>query len=53
MRIFVPGDAAAVAVGADAVAAADTGADVNRNGSRGMVELEPLHEIETQAGRDG
>ena len=33
MRIFVPGDAAAVAVGADEVAAA-VGASVIRNGSR-------------------
>jgi formate dehydrogenase iron-sulfur subunit len=52
MRIFVPGDAAAVAVGADAVATA-AGADVIRNGSRGMFELEPLLEIETPAGRIG
>ncbi len=52
MRIFVPGDAAAVAVGADAVAAA-VGPGVVRNGSRGMFELEPLLEIETPAGRVG
>jgi formate dehydrogenase iron-sulfur subunit len=52
MRIFVPGDAAACAVGADAVAAA-AGGDVIRNGSRGMFELEPLLEIETEAGRIG
>ncbi|MEA3028814.1 MAG: formate dehydrogenase iron-sulfur subunit [Sphingomonadales bacterium] len=52
MRIFVPGDAAAVAVGADAVAAA-VGPDVIRNGSRGMFELEPLLEIETPEGRVG
>jgi len=52
MRIFVPGDAAACAVGADAVAAA-AGADVIRNGSRGMFELEPLLEIETPDGRIG
>src|SRR5205085_12352129 len=52
MRIFVPGDAAACAVGADAVAAA-VGDGVIRNGSRGMFELEPLLEIETAAGRIG
>jgi formate dehydrogenase iron-sulfur subunit len=53
MRVFVSGDAAALAVGADAVAAAVTGADVVRNGSRGMCELEPLLEIETPEGRIG
>ena len=52
MTFFVPGDAAAVAVGADAVAAA-LGAEVIRNGSRGMFELEPLLEIETPEGRIG
>jgi formate dehydrogenase iron-sulfur subunit len=52
VRIFVPGDAAAVAVGADAVAAA-VGNDVIRNGSRGMFELEPLLEMETPQGRIG
>jgi formate dehydrogenase iron-sulfur subunit len=52
LRIFVPGDAAAVAVGADAVAAA-VGPDVIRNGSRGMFELEPLLEVETPEARVG
>ncbi|HVQ08873.1 MAG TPA: NADH-ubiquinone oxidoreductase-F iron-sulfur binding region domain-containing protein [Allosphingosinicella sp.] len=52
MRIFVPGDAAAVAVGADEVAAA-AGEGVIRNGSRGMFELEPLLEVETPEGRVG
>jgi formate dehydrogenase iron-sulfur subunit len=52
VRIFVPGDAAAVAVGADEVAAA-VGDDVVRNGSRGMFELEPLLEVETPEGRIG
>jgi formate dehydrogenase iron-sulfur subunit len=52
MRIFVPGDAAAVAVGADAVAAT-VGPDVIRNGSRGMFELEPLLEMELPEGRVG
>ena len=43
-RVFVPGDAAAVSVGADDVAAAfeAAGAQVVRNGSRGMLWLEPL-----------
>jgi len=52
VRIFVPGDAAAVAVGADEVAAA-AGEGVIRNGSRGMFELEPLLEVETPEGRVG
>ena len=52
MRIFVPGDAAAVAVGADEVAAA-VGPNVVRNGSRGMFELEPLLEMESDEGRIG
>ena len=54
-RVFVPGDAAAVSVGADEVAAAfeAAGAHVVRNGSRGMLWLEPLVEVETEAGRVG
>ena len=54
-RVFVPGDAAAVSVGADEVAAAfeAAGAHVVRNGSRGMLWLEPLVEVETDAGRVG
>ena len=54
-RVFVPGDAAAVSVGADEVAAAfeDLGAQVVRNGSRGMLWLEPLVEVETDGGRIG
>jgi formate dehydrogenase iron-sulfur subunit len=59
MRIFVPRDAAARALGADAVAAEIAaqaerrGVDVEivRNGSRGMVWLEPLVEIDGPAGR--
>ena len=52
-RVFVPGDAAAVSVGADEVAAAveAAGAQVVRNGSRGMLWLEPLVEVETPRGR--
>ena len=54
-RVFVPGDAAAVSVGADEVAAAfeAAGAQVVRNGSRGMLWLEPLVELDTDAGRVG
>ena len=60
-RVFVPGDTAAVAVGADAVAAALTSeaarrgiaVEVVRTGSRGAFELEPLVEVETPAGRIG
>ncbi len=54
-RVFVPGDAAAVSVGADEVAAAFEAAGVTavRNGSRGMLWLEPLVEVETGAGRVG
>jgi len=59
MRIYVPLDAAARALGADEVAAAITreatarGIDVTlvRNGSRGMVWLEPLVEVSTDLGR--
>ena len=59
MRIFVPLDSAAKALGADEVAtavkaeASRRGLDVTvvRNGSRGMVWLEPLLEVETDAGR--
>jgi len=57
--IFVPGDAAAVSIGAEAVAhaiattATAKGADVHivRNGTRGMCWLEPLVEVATPAGR--
>ncbi|MDH2328502.1 NADH-ubiquinone oxidoreductase-F iron-sulfur binding region domain-containing protein [Cereibacter sp. SYSU M97828] len=59
MRIYVPLDAAAKALGADEVAraiayeATRRGIDVQitRNGSRGMVWLEPLVEVETPEGR--
>ncbi len=51
-RVFVPRDAAALAVGADDVAAALAGhADVIRTGSRGLFWLEPMIEVETPAGR--
>lgn len=56
VKIYVPCDAAALSVGADAVAAkieALAGDDVTiiRNGSRGMLWLEPLVEVETDEGR--
>ncbi|MCB1361263.1 MAG: formate dehydrogenase, partial [Rhodobacteraceae bacterium] len=59
MKLYVPLDSAAVALGADDVAAAiraeadRRGLDLTlvRNGSRGMVWLEPLVELETDAGR--
>ncbi|MDF1856885.1 NADH-ubiquinone oxidoreductase-F iron-sulfur binding region domain-containing protein [Pseudooceanicola sp.] len=61
MRVYVPGDAAARALGADAVAAAIAAeaaargetVEIVRNGSRGMIWLEPLVEVETEAGRTG
>jgi formate dehydrogenase iron-sulfur subunit len=59
MKIYVPCDAAALAMGADAVARAierqiverRIDAVVVRNGSRGMFWLEPLVEVETPQGR--
>ena len=58
MKIFVPADAAAVAVGADDVAAAlarampgDT--TIVRTGSRGLFWLEPLIEVERDGQRIG
>lgn len=61
MKIYVPLDTAAVAVGADAIAEAilaeakarDIPVELIRNGTRGMVWLEPLVEVETEAGRLG
>lgn len=49
---WVPCDAAALSVGADAVAHAleQAGVTVRRNGSRGMLWLEPLVEVETDDG---
>ena len=60
-RIFVPADSAALALGADEVAAAVAaeakrqGVEVGlvRNGSRGMHWLEPLVEVQTATGRVG
>ena len=61
IRVFIPQDAAAIAVGAEPVAqaiqaqAADQGFSVQviRHGSRGLHWLEPLVEVETSAGRVG
>ena len=56
MRVYVPQDSSAVAVGADEVAAAlaaHEGVEVVRTGSRGLLWLEPLVEVETPAGRVG
>ena len=59
MKIYLPLDSAAVALEADEIADAirahahTKGVDLTlvRNGSRGMVWLEPLAEVETPAGR--
>jgi formate dehydrogenase iron-sulfur subunit len=61
LKIYVPGDAAAVAVGADEVAGAiaieagkkGLNIELIRNGSRGVFELETLVEVETSEGRIG
>ncbi|MEV4315906.1 NADH-quinone oxidoreductase subunit NuoF [Actinocrispum sp. NPDC049592] len=57
MTVYVPRDSAACSVGADEVAAAfeasGAGVRVVRNGSRGMLWLEPLVEVVTDAGRIG
>jgi formate dehydrogenase iron-sulfur subunit len=60
-RIFVSSDSAAISVGAEAIATAveneiatrKLDAKLVRNGSRGMLWLEPLLEVETPAGRIG
>ena len=61
IRIFVPADSAALALGADEVAVAiaaeakrrGAAVAVVRNGSRGMHWLEPLVEVQTASGRVG
>ena len=60
-RIFVPSDSAALSMGAEAVATAVAAeialrkldAVLVRNGSRGLLWMEPLLEIETPEGRVG
>ncbi|MBS0239743.1 MAG: NADH-quinone oxidoreductase subunit NuoF [Proteobacteria bacterium] len=59
IKVFIPRDAAALSVGADEVAAAIAAeaakrkldVQIVRNGSRGMLYLEPLVEVETPKGR--
>jgi formate dehydrogenase iron-sulfur subunit len=61
IRLFVPRDSAALAVGADEVAEAlrdecakrspEVEIEIVRNGSRGLFWLEPLVEVETPQGR--
>jgi len=59
LRLYVPRDAAAIAVGADEVAAALEAAAAKRNlaveivrtGSRGLLWLEPMVEVATAQGR--
>ncbi|MBS0506884.1 MAG: formate dehydrogenase [Proteobacteria bacterium] len=59
LQVFIPCDSAALAVGADAVAAAvqreaaarGMALELRRNGSRGLFWLEPLLEVATPAGR--
>lgn len=56
MRVWVPIDAAARALGADEVAEAvqrEMGVAPTRNGSRGMIWLEPLMEVEIGGVRHG
>ncbi|MCB1405417.1 MAG: formate dehydrogenase, partial [Rhodobacteraceae bacterium] len=57
MKIYIPLDSAAVALGADEVAAAIRAAapdtQIVRNGSRGMIWLEPLVEVEIDGVRHG
>ena len=58
LRLFIPRDSGALAVGADEVAAAFAVAgnkrnltlDIVRTGSRGLYWLEPLVEVMTRAG---
>jgi len=59
VTVYVPRDAAAKAMGADVVTAAIAGqadsrglsVNIVRNGSRGLLWLEPLVEVQTPAGR--
>ena len=61
IRLFVPGDSAAMAVGAGKVAQAlgeeaarqGLAVEIVRTGSRGLAWLEPLVEVETPGGRVG
>ena len=61
MKVYVPGDSGALAVGAEQVAAAIRAeaerrgqpVEIVRNGSRGLYWLEPLVEVATAGGRVG
>jgi len=61
VRVFVPADAAALSVGANSVVSAllreatarGLDIEIKRNGSRGLLWLEPLVEVETARGRVG
>lgn len=61
VKIYIPKDAAALALGAEKVAKAVAAeiaargldAQIVRNGTRGMIWLEPLVEVETAEGRVG
>src|SRR5690348_13511451 len=61
VRVFVPCDSSALALGADALAAAiaeeaarrGVTIELVRNGSRGLLWLEPLVEVQTPEGRVG
>jgi formate dehydrogenase iron-sulfur subunit len=61
ITVYVPGDSAALALGSDSVAQAilaeaarrNIGIKLLRNGSRGMLWLEPLVEVQTAQGRVG
>jgi len=59
VKIYIPGDSGAVALGADrlanrmaeAIKARDLDCEIVRNGSRGLYWLEPMVEVETDNGR--
>ncbi len=59
LRLFIPADAGALAVGAEEVASAlraaaarqNVAVDIVRTGSRGLYWLEPMVEVQTVAGR--
>ncbi len=53
MKVYIPRDAAALVLGADAVAAAlvKPGIEIVRTGSRGLFWLEPMIEVEMPSGR--
>ena len=60
-KIYIPRDSSAIGMGADSVAkqvlsvsdSLNKDVEVVRNGSRGLVWMEPLLEVETESGRKG